>query len=144
MTGVDVAEAPPPALGRRRLKLPASRGGLAWLLVLVIIGAFLAVQFGRQVYTNWEMGRRAAAVEAQISALEAENAELAAELDYLRSDAFVGAEARRLENLGTEGEEILIIPPGAEEPLPAQLTAAEPPKPMLEQWLNLFFGASAS
>lgn len=143
MTGIDVADAPPPAARRRRrLQLPASRGGVAWLLVLVIIGAFLAVQFGRQVYMNWEMGQRAEAIEAEISKLEAENDELENELDYLRSDAFVGAEARRLENLGTEGEEILIIPPGAEEPLPEELTAVEPPKPMLQQWLDLFFGGS--
>ncbi len=142
MTGIDVADAPPPAIRRRRLQLPASRGGLAWLLVLVLIGAFLALQFGRQVYTNWEMGQRAAAVAADIRALEEQNAELTAELDYLRGDAFVGAEARRLENLGTDGEEILIIPPGAEEPLPEELTAVEPPQPMLQQWLNLFFGGS--
>jgi cell division protein FtsB len=142
MTGLDVADAPPPAMRRRRFRLPASRGGLAWLLVLVIIGAFLALQFGRQVYMNWEMGQRAQAIAAQIEDLEAENAELAAELDYLRSDAFVGAEARRLENLGTDGEEILIIPPGAEEPLPEELTAVEPPQPMLQQWLDLFFGGS--
>lgn len=142
MTGIDVADAPPPAMRRRRLQLPASRGGLAWLLVLVLIGAFLALQFGRQVYTNWEMGQRAAAVAAEIRALEEQNAELAAELDYLRSDAFVGAEARRLENLGTDGEKILIIPPGAEEPLPEELTALEPPKPLLQQWLDLFFGGS--
>ncbi len=142
MTGIDVADAPPPAIRRRRLQLPASRGGLAWLLVLVLIGAFLTLQFGRQVYTNWEMGQRAAAVAAEIRALEEQNAELAAELDYLRSDAFVGAEARRLENLGTDGEKILIIPPGAEEPLPEELTALEPPKPMLQQWLDLFFGGT--
>jgi cell division protein FtsB len=142
MTGIDVADAPPPAIRRRRLRLPASRGGLAWLLVVVIIGAFLAVQFGRQVYANWEMGQRAEAIAVEIGELEAENAELAAELDYLLSDAFVGAEARRLENLGTDGEEILIIPPGAEEPLPDALTAVEPPKPMLQQWLDLFFGGS--
>lgn len=127
---------------RRRFRLPASRGGLAWLLVLVIIGAFLALQFGRQVYMNWEMGQRAQAIAAQIEDLEAENAELAAELDYLRSDAFVGAEARRLENLGTDGEEILIIPPGAEEPLPEELAAVDAPQPMLQQWLDLFFGGS--
>ncbi len=142
MTGIDVADAPPPAIRRRRLQLPASRGGLAWLLVLVLIGAFLTLQFGRQVYTNWEMGQRAAAVAVEIRALEEQNAELAAELDYLRSDAFVGAEARRLENLGTDGEKILIIPPGAEEPLPEELTALEPPKPMLQQWLDLFFGGT--
>ena len=115
---------------------------MAWLAVLLIVGSLLAVQFGRQVYANWEIGQRAAEIEAQIAAVEAENLRLQAELDYLNSDAYVSAEARRLANLGTAGERVLIIPPGAEEPLPEALTAVEPPKPMLDQWVELFFAPS--
>ena len=110
------------------------------MAVVVIVGILVAVQFGRQVYANWEIGQRAAAVERQIAAVEAENAELARELEYLRSDAYVSAEARRLANLGAPGEQVLIIPPGAEEPLPEELSALEAPKPLLEQWVELFFG----
>jgi cell division protein FtsB len=133
-------DAPAPPRRRSSPRLPASRGGVAWMVVVLILGAFLAVQFGRQVYANWEIGQRAEAIQAEIAAVEAENARLQAELDYLRSDAYVGAEARRLENLGVTGEQVLIIPPGAEEPLPEELSAVEPPRPMLEQWLELFFG----
>ena len=143
MTGSEAsADTPQPAPSRPRWHLPASRGGVAWLIVLLIIGTLLAVQFGRQVYANWEIGQRAAEIEAQIAAVDAENARLQAELDYLRSDAYVSAEARRLANLGTAGEQVLIIPPGAEEPLPEELCALEPPKPLLEQWIQLFFGPS--
>jgi cell division protein FtsB len=124
----------------RRWRLPASRGGVAWLVVVLIIGALLAVQFGRQVYANWEIGQEAARLEVQIAAVEDENAQLAAELEYLRSDAYVSAEARRLQNVGSAGEQVLIIPPGAEAPLPEELTAVDPPKPLLEQWWELFFG----
>jgi cell division protein FtsB len=143
MTGIDTAEAPPapPAPRRRGFRAPASRGGVAWMIVLVIIGAFLAVQLGRQVHASWEIGQRAQAIEAQIAAIEAENAELARELAYLQSDAYVEAEARRFSNLGVAGEEILIIPPGAEQPLPDELAAVEPARPMLEQWVDLFFGS---
>jgi cell division protein FtsB len=141
MTGIDIAaDAPPPASPRRRVRLPASRGGLAWLAVLLIVGTLLAVQFGRQVYLNWETGQRADAIEAEIAAVDAENAQLAAELDYLRSDAYVSAEARRLANLGLPGEQVLIIPPGAEAPLPVELAAPQA-KPLLEQWVDLFFGS---
>jgi cell division protein FtsB len=112
------------------------------MIVLLIVGTLLAVQFGRQVYANWEIGQRAAEIEAQIAAVDAENAQLQAELEYLRSDAYVSAEARRLANLGTAGEQVLIIPPGAEEPLPEELSAVERPKPLLEQWVQLFFGPS--
>jgi cell division protein FtsB len=113
---------------------------MAWMAVLLIVGVFLAVQFGRQVYANWEIGQRAAAIEAQIQAVEAENERLEAELRYLGSDAYISAEARRLANVGARGEQVLIIPPGAEAPLPEELIAVEPPKPMLEQWLEVFFG----
>lgn len=144
MTGIDAsADTPRPAPLRPRLRLPASRGGMAWMLVLLIVGSLVAVQFGRQVYTNWEIGQRAEAIEAQIAAVEAENLRLQAELDYLNSDAYVSAEARRLANLGTAGEQVLIIPPGAEEPLPPQLAAIDPPKPLLDQWIDLFFGPSS-
>lgn len=112
------------------------------MAVVLIVGTLVAVQFGRQVYTNWEIGQSAARIEAQIAAVEAENTELAAELEYLRSDAYVSAEARRLSNLGAAGERVLIIPPGAEEPLPESLVALEAPAPLLDQWVELFFGTA--
>jgi cell division protein FtsB len=140
MTGIEAsADTPRPAPPRSRWRLPASRGGVAWLIVLVIVGTLLAVQFGRQVYANWEIGQRAAQIEAQIAAVEAENARLEEELAYLQSAAYISAEARRLANLGAAGEHVLIIPPGAEEPLPEELTMVEAPKPLLEQWIDLFF-----
>ena len=102
MTGLDVshpmrrARAGPP-----RLRLPASRQGMAWLAVLLIVGTLLAVQFGPADLR--ELGDRPARggrCEAEIAEVEAENALLQQELDYLRSDAYVSAEARRLANLG--------------------------------------------
>lgn len=112
------------------------------MAVVVIIGAFLAVQFGRQIYTNWEIGQRANEIRAEIAALEASNTDLRRELQYLQSEAYISAEARRLANLGIPGEQVLIIPPGAEEPLPEALAAGPAPGPLLEQWVALFFGPS--
>ncbi|MGI8657292.1 MAG: septum formation initiator family protein [Candidatus Limnocylindria bacterium] len=146
MTGIDLsAPGVSGARSRLRLRLPASRGGIAWMLVVVIIGVLLAVQFGRQVYANWEIGQRAAAIQTEIEAVDVENAQLRQELAYLQSDAYISAEARRLANLGAAGEQVLIIPPGAEEPLPEELAAAaQPSKPMLQQWIDLFFGDAAA
>ena len=124
--------------------MPATRGGLAWMAVVVLVGALVAVQIGRQVYANWEIGRQADAIRAEIAAVEAQNAELRRELEYLRSPAYISAEARRLANLGLPGELVLIIPPGAEAPLPEELTPAAQQRPYLEQWLELFFGAPGS
>lgn len=139
MTGIQL---PAPAPRRLRLRLPASRGGLAWLAVLLIIGSFLAVQVGRQVYSNWTITQEAQAVREELAAIQAQNERLEEELAYLRSDAFVGAEARELRTMGSTGERVLIIPPGAEAPVPVELLPPVPaPKPLLEQWLDLFFGA---
>lgn len=123
-----------------RVRIPASRGGLAWIAVLLIIGTFLAVQVGRQVYTSWSTGQEAAAIRAEIAAMEAHNEALRQELAYLQSKGFVSAEARRLLNLGLPGEYVLIIPPGAEAALPPELRPKPVTKPPLEQWLDLFFG----
>ena len=143
MTVVDAPTAPPPPASRRPLRrLPSSRGGVTWLVVLIVVGGLLAFQFGRQVFANWEMGQRAAEIEAEIAAIEAANERLADELDYVQSPAFIGAEARRLSNVGQPGEEALIIPAGAEAPLPDELLPAVEEVPLLEQWLRLFFGSS--
>lgn len=138
MTGIQL---PAPAPKRLRLRLPASRGGLAWLAVLLIIGSFLAVQVGRQVYSNWTITQEAETVRGELAAIQVQNERLADELAYLQSDAFVGAEARELRTMGSSGEQVLIIPPGAEAPVPVDLLPPAPaPRPLLEQWLDLFFG----
>ena len=137
MTGLEL---PAPLPRRARMRRPASRSGLAWLAVLLIIGVFLAVQVGRQVYANWAITQQAEEVRQQITVIQAQNETLRRELEYLQSDAYVSAEARRLQNLGRTGEQVLIIPPGAEQPLPPSLSAPQQaPKPLLEQWLELFF-----
>ena len=124
-----------------RVRIPASRGGLAWIAVVLIIGTFLAVQVGRQVYTSWSTGQEAEAIRAEIAAMKAHNDALRQELAYLQSKGFVSAEARRLLNLGLPGEQVLIIPPGSETVLPPALREKPAPaKPPLEQWLDLFFG----
>ncbi len=137
MTGLGLS-VPSRRFGLRR---PRSRGGLVWLILLVLVGGFLAVQVGRQVYASWQISQQAAEVQAQIAAIEARNAELQQELDYLRSPAYLSEQARRLQNVGRPGEQVLIIPPGAEQPLPAALQpSAESQRPLLEQWVQLFFG----
>ena len=135
------ARAPTPRRRRSGYTLPASRGGLAWLAILLLVGSFVAFQVGREVYASWSIGQDADRIRAEIAAMAEENAELQRELDYLQSDAYISAEARKLLNLGWWNERVLIIPPGAAAGLPPALRdRQEPPAPLLEQWLDLFFG----
>ncbi len=142
MTGLDAsASRPPSPEPGLRVTLPASRGGLAWLVVLLVIGSFLAFQVGRQVYASWSINQEADRYRNLIDTLEVENAELLLELEYLESDAYISQEARRMLNLGRPGERVLIIPPGSEAAPPA--SAADdtgPAPPPIQQWMELFFG----
>jgi len=93
------------------------------------------------VYTSWSIGQEADAVRVEIAAMEARNAALREELAYVNSDAYIAAEARRMLNWGLPGEQVLIIPPGAEMPAPAPTAVhVAPPRPLLQRWLELFFG----
>ena len=122
--------------------MPATRAGITWLAVLLVVGALLAIQVGRQVYANYSITQQAQALRQQISDIEARNESLRRQLDYLRSDAFISAEARRLANLGHSGDRLLIIPPGSEATLPTALRPkVTSQKPLLEQWIELFFGS---
>lgn len=138
------ADAPAPSrptVRGPRLRRPSSRAGVTWLVALVVIGTLLAIQVGRQVYANYSITQESAALRQQIADIQAQNDALRRELDYLGSDAYVGTEARRIENLGRSGEQLLIIPPGAEASPPAAVQPKPAPdKPLLDQWLELFFG----
>ena len=131
--------APPRRLRPRRARI--SRGRVVTLAVLTIVGGFLALQLAREVHANFTITQRAEDLRAEIAAVEAANEELAGQLAYLRSDAYISQEARRIANLGAPDERVLIIPPGAEAALPPALVPAAPEKPMLERWLELFFGS---
>jgi cell division protein FtsB len=127
---------------KQPFRLPATRAGVTWLIVLLVIGALLAIQVGRQVYANYSITQQAQSLRRQISDIQAQNQVLQRQLDYLRSSAFVSAEARRLANLGHPGDQLMIIPPGSEASLPKALRpVVAPPKPLLSQWLDLFFGS---
>ena len=144
MTGINLsAQRSGSARRGPRYTLPSSRGGVAWLIVLLVIGSFVAFQLGRQVYASWSINQEAARVQAEIESMAAQNAELHRELDYLRSDAYISQEARKLLNLGRPNERVLIIPPGSEVPPPASVDDAgrAAPPPLLEQWVTLFFGS---
>lgn len=121
--------------------LPRIRRRTLTTLIVVAAVGLVAFNVGRQAFVGWSIGQQADSLEAQVAAAEAENAALQRQLEYLQSDAYVTAEARRLRNLGYPGEQILIIPPGATVPSTAGGEVPAPEEqPMLERWIELFFG----
>jgi Septum formation initiator len=111
-------------------------------VILIIAGvvALIAFNVGRQAFLGWSIGEQAGSLEAQVAAAQAENAALQRQLEYLQSDAYVTAEARRLRNLGYPGEQLLIIPTGTAVPPAIESATTEvDERPMLDRWLDLFF-----
>jgi len=145
MTGVQVPathRAAPPA--PRPIRIPRLRRRTLIALLAVGVVALVAFNVGRQAFVGWSVGEQAETLEAQVAAAEAENAALQRQLEYLQSDAYITAEARRLRNLGYPGEQILIIPPAAVVPAPAASSASPADeRPMLDRWLELFFGSGS-
>jgi cell division protein FtsB len=126
--------------GPAPLRLPRIRRRTLTTLAVVAVVAVIALNVGRQSFLGWSIDQQAAQLEAQVAAAEAENAELQRLVEYLQSDAFITAEARRLRNVGYPGEQVLIIPPDAFVPAPTTTDdKPAPERPLLEQWLELFF-----
>jgi cell division protein FtsB len=137
--GTTAIRARPPAR-RPSLRLRPRRKTLIALMVAGVV-AIVAFNVGRQACVGWSIEQQATDLQAQVEAAEAENAALQRQLEYLRSDAYVTAEARRLRTVGYPGEQVLVIPPGAAVQAPLSTTPAPvDDTPMLERWLTLFFG----
>jgi cell division protein FtsB len=114
------------------------------VLLALIIGCLLFIlgYTGRLA----EQGRlRAEALrwEGRIAAAQQRQAELAAQLEYVRSEAYVHQQAREMLNLVQPGDELVILVEGT--PIPPVITAVdetvtEPPHlvPNWQQWLDLF------
>lgn len=136
--GTEIPTAPRPVRFRRPRRL---RRRTAALLIAGGVSVLLAFNLGRQVVTNWTVAQEQAATEARVVAAEAANAELQRYLDYLNSDAYTDAAARVLRPVGNSGEQLLIIPKGAEvAPVTIGGNAPTTDPPLIEQWLDLFFG----
>jgi cell division protein FtsB len=146
MTGLPATAIPRrPSAAPPRLRVPRPSRRLFTVLAVIGVVALVALNVGRQAFVGWTTDQQAEQLAAQVAAAEAQNAAFQRQLDYLQSDAYVTAEARRLGNLGYPGEQVLIIPAGAAVPAPATSypTKAEE-RPMLERWLTLFFGDGSS
>jgi cell division protein FtsB len=124
------------------VRLPRLRRRTFTSLAVVAVIGIIALNVGRQSFLGWSVEQQAADLQAQVEAAQAENAALERYVEYLQSDAYVTAEARRLRNLGYAGEQVLIIPPGAAIPAPnAESRAPVEATPLVERWLELFFGS---
>ncbi len=126
-----------------------SRRRLAVVVGLVVV-AWIAIAFGRQLAEANAAQGRADALAAEVERRTAEVAALEAELERIQGQAYVRQQARAY-GLGEPDEIPFALDPGA-PPLPANAPgsaatrlgeAFERPTP-LEVWLTLLFGPDPS
>lgn len=122
------------------------------LIVEAIIIIFFAFNVGKEVLRRRALADEVRKLEADIGRLEQNKSELAALLDYVKTDTFVEAEARSKLNLAKDGEKLVLVPEIDSLPAPASagevlvslggepvVAAAPKPKPNIVRWWDYFF-----
>lgn len=138
---------------KRRRDEQASRGSQLtsvqiMFAVILAVGLLLAINFSTRILAGQPLQEAYNRAQAEVEALRAEQAELIAQLDYVRSDPYVEAWARSDGKMVREGEILVVpVPSGAvvaePEPevveVPLQVVPEEPKTWTL--WWSLFFDA---
>ena len=113
-----------------------STGRRFWQFLLLLLLILAIVSLSKNAWGLINRGLVVKREEDQLFSLRAENQQLKARLDYIKSDQFLEQEAR--DNLGlVRGESVVILPSSfsAEETKPLKENNLAP----IKQWLNLFF-----
>jgi cell division protein FtsB len=112
------------------------------MIIGTVAGLLLALSFGQMLVARFEVGQRAEALRAEISALREENSALQLELQYWQSDQ--GIEQRAREQLGwTRPEDTLVVVPGGAAPArvaEASRPGPRPRQPNWRRWITLITG----
>ena len=114
--------------------------------VILSVGLMLTLNFSSRIQADRELQRIHAQVMQEIEFLERQQAEFGAELDYVKSDAYVEMWARD-EGKMIRGDEVLVLVQRAETGAVTQAAAVspvefqtKPPEPEnWELWWALFF-----
>ncbi|MEM9336590.1 MAG: septum formation initiator family protein [Patescibacteria group bacterium] len=106
------------------------------LAVLVLLTIFSVRSVYERYTVERDMAARRAAIEAELSELEARRAALSERVDYLSNERGIEAEVRRQFDVAREGEQVVIILDDT-EPLPeiaGAATTTTPERPWYRFW----------
>ena len=113
------------------------------LLVLITCCLLFIVGYTGRLAEQARLETAVATWDSRIGAAQARQAELRAELDYVRSDAYVHKQAREVLNLVLPGDQLVVLVdelPAQTHPISAPGVGAAPiSPPNWRQWLGLFF-----
>lgn len=135
----------PPKTSRRRDQLSSMQLMIAAILA---IGLLLAINFSSRIAAGQPLQQLYGQVQAEIDHLRREQAELIAERDFVRSDAYVEQWARDEGKMVRSGEVLVVPVPSANTPRSQGQTAAQQSVPVQttprdpepwQVWWALFF-----
>jgi cell division protein FtsB len=99
---------------------------------ILAIGLLLAINFSNRIVAGQRIQSIRDALEMEVATLEAEQAALQAELEYVRSDDYVASWARSQSKMVREGE-VLVIPVPAGVALTTPTPVPQTPPALLEE-----------
>ncbi len=117
---------------------------------ILAIGLLLAINFSGRITAGQPLQEAYERVEIELDQLREEQANLLAERDFVRSDAFVESWARD-EGMMVRGNEVLVVPVPSQNTLnenapdvarPSQIETTPPRPEPWQVWWALFFDAT--
>lgn len=80
-----------------------------FLIVILVVAVFLAINYARAYYQEYKVKQEIAALREEVKHLEQKKIESLKILQYVTSDAFVEEKARTELNLKKPGEKVVVI-----------------------------------
>lgn len=131
-------------MGHAMAEMEHESGGISrgWMLALVVLAILILGDLNRRMADARRLEREGAVLEAEVSALEAENDRLAYHIEHANDDELVESWARSEAKLVREGER-LIVPLPSSDPA-GQVRGEEPGEFQIptnwQVWLELLLG----
>jgi cell division protein FtsB len=134
-------------LAARSSKLSRLLSSRTFLLINLLVLAFLVFSFSREFLRDYSLRQEIAELEAEEADLKSENSDLAALMDSIQTETYIEREARLKLGLVKPGENVIVLPdssivgPGgaagvlAAPPAPEDLAAVANPR----KWWYYFF-----
>ena len=100
------------------------------------------------IQKNYELQQQVDELAQEVALIELENQNLALNIEYFKTDAYLEAEAKRRFNLSEPGEGVILLEKDGDNPIletPFDEAQPEPVKPQYQEnfdsWMTFLFGA---
>jgi cell division protein FtsB len=117
-------------------------------IIVLTLSVFLIIDFGRRAATGYRYNREKVRLQAQLNRAQQTQLQLLAQLDYIKTDAYVEQVARNELKWSRPGETVVVVLPKLEA-LPQReasrhyKTNADGSESAFSGWVNLFFPDSS-